>query len=441
MLPNNHKKDAIRLKQLLQTIKLVYASTFFKEPRMYMKSTSSKIEEEKMAVIIQELVGKDHGGRFYPTFSGVAQSYNFYPVSHQTFGDGIANVAIGLGKTVVGGEKVLRFSPPLPAILPDFSTSEEILKNSQRELYVLDTSRKNFEFSEKDDITLKKMNIEDIKNDGTLEAITSTYDRNDGMIRDSFSLEGPHIVTFAGILKYDVFPLASILQDILAIGQQGMGCPIEIEFAVTLGEDGVTPPTFAILQLRPLVPSHEHCEISLDEHMNWENVFIHSDKALGNGIIKSVRDIVYVPPETFDSAKTIEIADEIGKMNETLTGLSKPYILIGPGRWGTQDRWLGIPVKWSQISGVNVMIEVALENFNIKPSQGTHFFHNITSRGIGYINVPFNSKEYFIDWKWLEKQKSYKKLKFVKYVRLSAPLTIKLDGRCGHAMILKPGSS
>ena len=438
MLPNNHKNDAIRLKHLCQAIKLVYASTFFKESRAYIESTSSKIEEEKMAVIIQELVGNDYGGRFYPTFSGVAQSYNFYPVSHQTFEDGIASIAVGLGKTVVGGEKALRFSPSYPEILPDFSTSEEILNNSQRELYVLDTSRKNFEFSEKDDVTLKKLNVEDIKNDDTLKSITSTYDRNDGIIRDSFSFDGPHLVTFAGILKYDAFPLASLVQDILGIGQQGMGGPIEIEFAVTLGEDGETPPTLAILQLRPLVLTREHCEISLDEQMNRENVFIHSEKALGNGIIKSVKDIVYVPPETFDSAKTVEIADEVGEMNKILSESSVPYLLIGPGRWGTQDRWLGIPVKWSQISSVSVMVETALENFDIKPSQGTHFFHNITSRGIGYINVPYNSNEYFIDWKWLEQQKSYKELKFVKHVKLSAPLTIKLDGRCGHALIVKP---
>jgi len=441
MLPNSHKNDAIRLRQLCQAIKLVYASTFFKEPRVYIESTSSKIEEEKMAVIIQELVGNDYGERFYPTFSGVAQSYNFYPVGHQTFEDGIASIAVGLGKTVVGGEKVLRFSPSYPEILPDFSTPKDIFQNSQRELYVLDTSRKKFEFSEQNDVTLKKLNIDDIKNDGTLKSVTSTYDKDDGMIRDSFSSNGPHLVTFAGILKYDVFPLASLLQDILDIGQQGMGCPIEIEFAVTLGEDGKTPPTFAILQLRPLVPSHEHCEISLDEKMNWENVFIHSDKALGNGIIKAVKDIVYVPPKTFDSAKTVEIADEIGKMNETLTASSLPYLLIGPGRWGTEDRWLGIPVKWSQISGVRVMVETALEDFNIKPSQGTHFFHNITSRGIGYINVPFNSKDYFIDWKWLDKQKPYKELKFVKHMRLSTPLKIKLDGRCGSALIIKPNKS
>ena len=440
MLPNNHKNDSIRLKQLCEAIKLVYACVFFEEPRIYISSTPAKTEEEKMAVIIQKLVGNDYGGRFYPTFSGVAQSYNFYPVGHQTFDDGIASVAVGLGKTVVGGEKVLRFSPRYPDILPDFSTPEEILQNAQRELWVLDISKKNVELSEQDYSTLKRLTIDSIKNDGALESVSSTYDLNDKMIRDSFSPEGPHLITFAGILKYGEFPLAPLLRDILDIGQRGMGCPIEIEFAVILDKENKNPPTFAILQLRPLVPAHEHCEIIWDDKMNKEEVFIHSDKALGNGVINSVKDIMYVPPKTFDNRKTLEIADEIGTMNEHLTGSSLPYILIGPGRWGTEDRFLGIPVKWSQISGVKVMVETALKDFNIKPSQGTHFFHNITSRGIGYLNVPFNSNEYFIDWNWLEKLKPKKKLKFVKHLKLSAPLIIRLDGRCGHGIVLKPKS-
>jgi len=438
MIPNNHKNDAIRLRHLCQAIKLVYASAFYKESKAYIESTSSKIEEEKMAVIIQELVGNEFGGRFYPTISGVAQSYNFYPVSHQTFEDGIANIAVGLGKTVVGGEKSLRFSPAYPNIITDFSNSDEILKNSQRELFVLDTTKKNFQFSKSDDVTLNKLNIEDIINDGTLKDVSSTYDINDEIIRDSYSPQGPHLITFANILKYNNFPLASILKDVLDIGQHGMGCPIEIEFAVTLGEDGNKPPTFSILQLRPLVCSHDNYEITLNEKKNRNKFFIHSDKSLGNGILKSIKDIVYVPPETFDSAKTVEIADEVEKINKYLSKKSIPYILIGPGRWGTQDRWLGIPVKWSQISGVSVIVETALENFNIKPSQGTHFFHNITSRGIGYINVPYNSKDFFIDWDWLEKQNLFKKLKFVKHIKLFDPLTIKLNGRSGHALILKP---
>jgi hypothetical protein len=220
-----------------------------------------------------------------------------------------------------------------------------------------------------------------------------------------------------------------------------MGSPIEIEFAVNFNENSILPPTFAILQIRPLVPSHEQSEITWDNNIDRETVFIHSDKALGNGVIKSIKNIVFIPPKTFDSIKTIDIAEEIGKITEKLRLEKQPYILVGPGRWGTEDRFLGIPVKWNQIAGVKVMVETALENFNIDPSQGTHFFHNITSRGIGYINVPYNSQENFIDWKWLEEKKSVKKLRYVKHIELSSPLNIKLDGRHGSALIIKSNKS
>ena len=437
MLPNNHKNDAIRLNQLYQAIKLIYASVYFLEPKVYIESTSSKIDEEKMAVVIQDIVGKDYEGRFYPTFSGVAQSYNFYPVGHQTFEDGIATVAVGLGKTVVGGGKALRFCPKYPENITEFSSPKSIFENAQRELYVLDTTKKNFRLFDKEDINLQKLNVEEIKEDGTLDTLVSTFDKNDGMIRDEVSDTGPNLVTFSGILKYDAFPLSSILKDILEIGQKGMGCPIEIEFAVDLNQNSNTLPTFSILQLRPLVPSHEQFHVSWDEDIDLKKVFIKSDRALGNGLVKAIKNIIYVKPETFDSTKTIEIADEIDKINKDLTAIKQPYILIGPGRWGTEDRFLGVPVKWNQISGVRVMVEIGLENFNIDPSQGTHFFHNITSRGIGYINVPFNSKINFIDRKWIDEKKSIKDLKYVKLIQLKSPLTIKLDGRNGSALIEK----
>ena len=440
MLPNNHEDDEIRLKQLCQAIKLIYASVFFKDAKVYIESTASKIEEEKMAVVIQEMAGREHEGRFYSTFSGVAQSYNFYPVSHQTSEDGIASVAVGLGKYVVGGEKVLRFSPKYPEIIPEFSTPSDVLENSQRELYVLDTTKKDFDLSEKEDATLKKIKIDSIRKDGTLNFIAGHYDRNDGIIRTGLSDETSALITFAGILKYDAFPLASILKDILDIGRKGMGCAVEVEFAVTLDEENKEPPTFALLQIRPFVISHEFNEIVWDEDINSENVFIQSGKALGNGVIDNIQDIVYIPPEIFDSSKTIEIADEVGEINKKLVKKSLPYVLIGPGRWGTQDRWIGMPVRWRQISGVKALVETALEDFNIKPSQGTHFFQNIISRGIGYINIPLDSEDCSIDWKWLKEQKIKKELDFVKHVHLPAPLTIKLDGRSGRALIMKPKS-
>ncbi len=435
MLPNNHKNDSIRLGQLCQAIKLIYASVFFKEPRAYIKSTSSKIEEEKMSIVIQELVGQDYGGRFYPTLSGTAQSLNFYPVGHQKFDEGIASIAVGLGKTVVGGEKCLRFSPKHPENIPELSSPKLIFENAQRELYVLNTNIKNFRLSEKEDVTLKRIHVEDIKDDGTLTHISSTYDRNDGRILDNLSETGPNLITFASVLKYDAFPLSSILNDVLEIGKKGLGCPVQIEFAADLTEDERHQPTFAILQTRPLVPSYEQTAISWDESIEREKIFIHSDKAMGNGTIKTIKHIIYVSPKNFDSTKTLDIAKEIGKLNDELKLSS--YILIGPGRWGSEDRFLGVPVKWNQISNVRIMVETALENFIIEPSQGTHFFHNITSRGIGYINVPYNSKENFIDWNWLECQKPKKELKFVKLIKLKEPLNVKLNGRIGKALVLK----
>jgi CheY-like chemotaxis protein len=437
MLPNNHKDEKIRLEQLCQAIKLVYASVFYRDAKAYIESTSAKLEEEKMAIIIQELIGDDRNGKFYPTFSGVGQSYNYYPISHQKREDGIVSLAVGLGYSVVGGEQVLRFSPKYPNIITDFSNIDSILKNTQKELYILDTKKSKIDLSEKEEKTLKKVNISDIANDGTLEYVTSTFDKNDGMIRDGFSKEGPHLVTFASILKYDVFPLTAILRDILEAGQKSMGSPVEIEFAVNFDVENKKPPIFAFIQIRPIVISKEQSQISWDEKdFPQDKIMLKSNEALGNGVFENIKDIVYVHPETFDSAKTVDIAREIGIINEKLK--DSPYILIGPGRWGTQDRWLGIPVYWSEISNVKTMVETALEDYNIKPSQGTHFFQNIISRGIGYINVKLNKKDSFLDWSWLNRQKPKQKLNYVKHIALSTPLLIKLDGINGRALILKP---
>ena len=436
MLPNNHIDENIRLKQLCQAIKLVYASVFYNDARSYIESTSAKIEEEKMAVIIQELIGDEHNKRFYPTFSGVAQSYNYYPISYQKREDGIVSLGVGLGYSVVGGEQVLRFSPKHPNIITDFSNIESTLKNSQKELYVLNLKKSKIDLSENEDATLEKINISDIVTDGTLKHIVSTLDLNDGMIRDGYSVEGPLIITFAGVLKYDVFPLASILKDILETGQKSMGTPVEIEFAVNLDPENKKPPVFAIIQIRPIIISQELSQIKWDENdYSNKQILIKSNKALGNGVISGVKDVIYVNPETFDSSKTLEIAKEIGMLNKNQK--EAPYLLIGPGRWGTKDRWLGIPVNWSEISNVKVMVETALEDYNIKPSQGTHFFQNIVSRGVGYINIDLNKKNSWLNWNWLNKQKADQELNFIRHIKLKKPLLIKLDGRNGRAIILK----
>ena len=440
LLPNNHEDDDDRLNELCRGIKLVYASVFFREPKAYAESLSLKIEEEKMAVIIQELVGNEFGGRFYPTFSGVAKSYNFYPIAHQTPEEGIVNIAVGLGKAVVGGEKVFRFCPRYPEINPDFSTPELVLEHTQRELYVLNTHNKDFHLSEPHNSPVIKLQTSDIRNDGSLDFVASSYDRNDGVVRDGLPETGLPLITFAGVIKYDAFPLAPLLKDLLLLGQKGMGSPVEFEFAVNIDPEKRTPPTFAILQIRPFVISTEQLDIGWDNKITKKQIFIRSDRALGNGLIHTIQDIVYVPSDRFDSSKTVEIAEEIGIINKTLMAAASPYLLMGPGRWGTQDRWLGIPVRWGQISGARVIIETALENFNIKPSQGTHFFQNMISHGIGYIDIPLHSESCFIDCEWLENQRPTKKMKFVDHVHLSAPLHVKLNGRLGHAIILKPGN-
>jgi phosphoenolpyruvate synthase/pyruvate phosphate dikinase len=437
MLPNNHMDDKIRLEQLCKAIKLVYASVFYNDARAYIESTSAKIEEEKMAVIIQELIGSNHNGRFYPTFSGVGQSYNYYPISHQTREDGVVSLAVGLGYSVVGGEQVLRFSPKYPNIITDFSNIDSILKNSQKELYVLNTKKSIVDLSEKEENTLEKINISDIINDGALGNIVSTLDRNDGIIRDGYSEDGPIIITFAGILKYNVFPLSSILIDILETGQKSMGCPVEIEFAVNFDSKNEKHPVFALIQIRPIIISQEHSQIQWDEkNFSTKQILIKSNKSLGNGVYNEIKDIIYVIPKTFDSSKTIEIAKEIGILNNNQK--DNPYLLIGPGRWGTKDRWLGVPVNWSEISNVKVMVETSLEDYNIKPSQGTHFFQNIVSRGVGYININLNKKDSSLDWEWLKEKKAKHKLKYVRHISLKKPLMVKLDGRNGRAIILKP---
>jgi len=436
MLPNNHEKIQERLNQLCQAIKLVYSSIFYKEAKSYIESTSAKTEEEKMAVIIQELVGKHHSGKFYPTFSGVAQSYNYYPISHQKREEGIVSLAVGLGYSVVGGEKVLRFSPYHTEINPEFSSPMDILQNTQTEVYVLDISKKYFTLSEKEFDTIKKVNITEIAQDDALTHIASTYDKDDEMIRDTFVKEGPHLITFAGVLKYDVFPLADILKDILDAGTKSMGTPVEIEFAVNLNTDSKKKPLFSIVQIRPLVISQEQAVVSWnDNKIEKKDILIYSNNSLGNGIIKEIKDIVYIIPEKFDSSRTFEVAKEVGEINKSLK--EKPYLLIGPGRWGTQDRWLGIPVQWNEISNVKVMIETAFEDFNIKPTQGTHFFQNIISRGIGYINVSLHRDKSYIDWNWINKQKSKNEFNFVNHINLSKPITVKLDGKNGRALVLK----
>lgn len=439
MLPNRHFDDDSRFRELAAAVKLVFASTYFRTAKAYIESTNHRIEEEKMAVIIQEVVGQQHGDRFYPHFSGVACSYNYYPVSYAKPQDGVANLAIGLGKTVVDGGFCLRFTPAFPRVLPQFGTVTDMLDNSQREFYAITMKETFSKALDDEDEYLLKLPVSVTERDGTLTWIGSTYNRENDRVYDGISSPGPRIVNFAHILKNEVFPLSKILQKLLRMAEDAMGCPVEMEFAVTLGSREALPARFGFLQVRPLVVSDELVQVNLAEHSAGAAIG-YSDKVLGNGVIKTVADIVFVKPGTFDAAKSPLIARQVDQLNARLRSERRPYLLAGPGRWGSSDPWLGIPVNWGQINGVKVMVEVSLPNMNVDPSQGSHFFQNMTSLRIGYFTISHEGRDTFLDWPWLESQPVAEETEFLKHLRFDTPIEVQIDGRNGHGVILKPGN-
>ncbi len=436
MLPNNHPDPAARLARLIAAIKLVYASTYYESPKAYAKSTFHRMEDEMMAVVIQQLTGAVYGDYFYPTISGVAQSYNFYPISHLKPEEGIAHIALGLGKTVVEGGTSLRFSPRYPQFLPQFSTVDDILKNSQRFFYALKLKNFTPNLEVNEAASLAKLEIDEAADDPPVKLLTSSYSPQDHRIRDGAGNTGYPVLTFANVLKYRAFPLAEILADVLEIGRRGMGCPVEMEFAVKLPAEGAVRPSFDLLQIRPMGISRHQMDVEISAE-DVDAAVCYSTSALGNGSSNDIADIVYVNPDTFDPARTLEIAAEIGRINKKLVQQKRKYLLIGPGRWGSADRWLGIPVSWHDISGVGVIIETTIENLKADPSQGSHFFQNITSLGIGYLTAaPLDTD--FIDWQWLRSMPTEAEATYLNHARLENPLTIKIDGKKSQAVILAP---
>lgn len=438
MLPNNHQDETIRLQQLCNAIKLIYASVFYRDAQQYIKSTAATAEEEKMAIVIQELIGRQYHTHFYPTFSGVAQSYNYYPVGRQKANEGVVNLAVGLGTAVVGGEHVLRFCPRYPQMLPDFSSTDQILQNAQKTAYVLNLADTSITLNENEIKTLRKIPISDLISDNSLQEVSSYFDQNDGVIRDGVSDEFPNLITFAGILKYPSFSFTKFLEELLQKGEQAMGCPVEIEFAVNIPNEHypISRPEFAILQIRPLIVSREQQHVSFSD-ITKDDIFIQSNHALGHGVYASIYDIVYVDPILFDASKTLKISDEIDTINSLLSSQKRPYILIAPGRFGTQDRWLGIPVRWAQISAAKIIIETDLKKFHVKPSQGTHFLQNIIAQGIGYLHVSYGKKDEYIDWKYLSQKQPKHTYSFVKHIHLSQPVLVKIDGKKRKALVAK----
>ncbi len=438
MLPNSSPDDEERLSVLCEAIKRIYASTFFLDPKTIIDTSSHRHEEEKMAIIIQELVGERRGNRFYPTFSGIAQSYNYYPMSYLQRDEGIAFVALGLGRTVVEGEKALRFSPKYPHILPQFYSVKSTIQNSQNKFYALNIGSSENPVARGEKFNLKRYDLDVAENDGVLKYIASVVSADDNVIRDSLSYTGVRVITFASILKWNSFPLADILTDLLELGEKGLGCSVEIEFAVNIKDKPKRQMDFCLLQIKPMVHSSSVKDLNIGE-FSHEDIIIKSEAALGDGIMDGISQIVYVKPDNFDPSQTREIAREIEEFNREMREASKPYILMGPGRWGTADPWLGIPVDWHQISEARVIVEMGLENFKVDPSLGSHFFQNVTSLRIGYFTINTQGHtEDIIRWDWLKDQKVHKETHFLKWVECKRPLRVKIDGQSGEGLVLKP---
>jgi len=435
MLPNDCPSFVQRTEHVINAIKLVYASTYFRGPKSFSQRVGHRTEEEKMAVIIQSMVGDTYDEHFYPAISGVAQSHNYYPFSHMKPEEGIATIALGLGKMVVEGEKALRFSPRYPQLLPQRSTVEDILENSQRHFYSLRLEKTCSMLSINDTSHLDKREISDAENEYPVSLLSSTYIPNEHRIRDTSHVPGHRVITFSQILKYNSFPLSDILNAFLTIGQKGMGCPVELEFSVNFSQQKDTPPTFALLQLRPMTARAELELINISDE-DIEKAFCYSTNALGNAQKGDITDVVYVKPDAFDPAKTMEIAREIGEMNKLFSQKDRKYLLIGPGRWGSADRWLGIPVDWIDICNVDVIMETTSAHLKAEPSQGSHFFHNISTMGINYISVSEKEDDFF-KGDWLTELPTQKESTYVRYVTLDKPITIKVDGRSSRCVMMR----
>ena len=436
MVPKIEEKYDM-LRTVSDAIKAVYASVFYKDSKAYMTATSNLIDQEKMAIVLQEVVGSRYNDHFYPTMSGVSRSLNFYPIGNEKAEDGIANIALGLGKYIVDGGQTLRFSPRHPHSILQMSTMDFALRETQTRFYALDLKNMAEAFSVDDAFNLVKLGLKDADAEGSLKYIVSTYDPYDQIIRDGYYPGGRKILSFVNILQHDVFPLADTLDQILRIGQQEMGRPVEIEFAVNMDPSDHTRATFYLLQIRPIVDNKEIMDEDLSLVKNEETI-LSSTSVLGHGIVGDVQDIIYVKTGAFNSSNNQLIAYEIEKMNRSFTDQEKGYVLVGPGRWGSSDSWLGIPVKWPHISNARVIVECGLENYRVDPSQGTHFFQNLTSFGVGYFTVnPFKGDGWF-DEAFLNAQPAVEETEYLRHVHFDAPITIKMDGKKSLGVVLKP---
>lgn len=423
-----HEDPAIAVIKLEQAIKCVYASVFFKLSKSYMTATSNLIDEEKMGIIIQSVCGNEYNGLFYPTLSGVARSLNYYPIGKEETNDGIVNLVYGLGKQIVEGGTSLRFSPKYPRNIIQLSSPSQTLKDTQKYFYAIEMDPDKFKPSTDDTINLVHLPIKSAEKDGSFKYAASTYDLNNEVIRDGLHYDGKKIITFSNVLEHNSFPLASILKDLLEISQAALNHPVEIEFAAKLDTPEGEPQQFNFLQVRPIVNINRNQETDLP-NIPVENIILKSDKAMGNGFISGVKDIVYVKTDDFNPVNNKNIARELDDLNKKFQKEERNYILIGPGRWGSSDPWLGIPVKWVNISAVRLLIELGIDSYKVDPSQGTHFFHNLTSFGVGYFTITPHINDGYIKQSFLDSCNAVFESKLIRHIRFDDELVISIDGK------------
>jgi len=432
LLPNVNEDPEVRFRQLSDAIKLVFSSIYSKNARTYFEAINYKIEQEKMAVVIQSVVGNRFENSFYPHISGTAQSFNFYPVAHMKPQDGFAVLGVGLGQYVVEGERAYRFSPAYPSL--DIVSHKDLYKNSQVRFYAVDLTKREFNLLEGENAGLITLDISQAEKHGTLQHSASVLNSDNDTITSGLDAPGPRVINFADILKYEYIPLASTLKVVLDVVTEAFGTPVEIEFAIDLTKDEAGNTSFYLLQIKPLVGSGAGYSID-PETIYTENLLLVTNKSMGNGVINDITDVIYVEPGKFNNMHTNEMANEIDNMNAKMLQENRRYILIGPGRWGTKDRFLGIPVAWPQISNAKVIVEVSLPNFHVDASLGSHFFHNVTSMNVGYFSVNHGSHDGTIVWEKFQQQNLVEKGKFFRHIRFEKPLLIRMDGKKGIAVI------
>ncbi len=432
MIPNNQPDTDARYRKLIEAVKFVYASAFFHEAKAYIKMTGHAVGEEKMAVVMQQIVGTEHYERFYPDVSGVTRSYNFYPVGHAKPEDGVVDLALGLGKTIVDGGRCWTYSPTYPNLAPPYTMSD-MLKNTQTDFWAVNLGRPPSFDPIRETEYLLKGTLKEAEYDNTLSLIASTYQPQNDRLVMGIGSDGPRVLDFAPLIRMNTIPLNDLIRKLLSICSESLGAPVEIEFALALDGRKKSPPRFGFLQVRPMVVSDQEVDIATDE-LTAAGVVLASEHVLGNGVIDNLTDIVYVKPDKFEKEKTRQIAVELDTINRKAVADNVRYVLLGFGRWGSSDPWLGIPVDWGNISGARIMAEITLPAMNVELSQGSHFFHNLTSLQVSYFSIPHTGK-YEVDWDWLGAQPTVNETEHIRHVRADRPLQIRVDGRSGRGLI------